>query len=113
MCQIFRLCLGDSYLMSEKEVTCKVYLYNCSNTYVTLFNRVCILKTKCFYFCLCFYEKFIKGIIYKKGVTYEHDGKVCCCCLKCLKAIRKRIYFSEKKEDYFNELNGLSFFKIY
>ena len=93
--------------MSGKEVTCKVYLYNCSNTYATFFNHVCILKTKCFYFCPCFYEKFIKGIIYKKSVIYEHDGEVCCCCLKCLETIKKRIYFSEEKKGYFNELKTI------
>ena len=51
-------------------------------------------KTKCFYFCPSFYEKFI----YKNGLIYEHDGEVCSCYLKCLK---KEFVFQKKMKVIF------------
>ena len=94
--------------MSGKDnMTYKVYLYNFSNTYAAFFNNVCVGETKCFYFCPCFFQKFIRGIIYKKSLIYENEGEVCCCCLKFLKTIKNRIYFSEENEGYFDELNKM------
>ena len=64
-------------------------------------------KPNAFIFFLCFYEKFIRGIKYKKSFTYENKGEVCCCFLKCLKTIKKRIYFPEENEGYFDELKKI------
>ena len=43
----------------------------------------------------------------QKSVIYEHGCEVCCCCLKCLKTIKKIIYFSEEKKGYFNEVKTI------
>ena len=52
-------------------------------------------------------ESLSKELYTKKSVIFEHNGEVCRCCLKCLKIIKKRIYFSEEKKGYFNELKTI------
>ena len=63
-------------------------------------------KLNAFIFVPVLWKVYQKNYI-QESVIYEQDGEVCCCCLKCLETIKKRIYFSEEKKGYFNELKTI------
>ena len=58
-------------------------------------------------FLSLFLQKVYQRNHIQKKCIYECNSEVCCCCLKRLKTIKKRIYFSEEKEDYFDELKKI------
>ena len=76
--------------MSNRDLVHKLYLYNCSHFYAAFFNNVNIENSRYFYFCPCFYKKFIEGRIEDKSCIYECKKELCYCCLKYLKFIKKR-----------------------
>ena len=59
-------------------------------------------------FLSLFLRKVYQSNYIQKSLIYENEGEVCCCCLKCLKTSKKRIYFSEENEGYFDELKKIS-----
>ena len=94
--------------MSGKgHMTCKVYLHNFCSTYAAFLTMSVLEKPNAFIFALVFMKSLSEELYTKTILIYENEGEVCCCCLKCLKTIKKRIYFSEENEGYFDELKKI------
>ena len=103
-------------MLIQMSLVSILYLCNFTtlHTYETFFYNVCIAKTTCFYFCLCFHKDFIKGTILRHSIIYEQLNEVICCCLNCSNQI-SITNFREESGDFFDELKKImnQYFYVY
>ena len=85
----------------------KLFLCNFTalHIYEIFFYNVAVGKTTCFYFCACFYKKFISGFILHESIVYEQNNEIICCCLNCRKQVIPETNYREEPNDFFDDFS--------